>query len=72
MVAAGERTEVRAAVAALRRARDLVAASSKELASPELVAIELREAREQLAECGAPAADEAVLERIFTQFCVGK
>ena len=72
MVAAGERTEARAAVAALRRARDLVAASSKELASPELVAIELREAREQLAECGAPPADEAVLERIFTQFCVGK
>jgi tRNA modification GTPase len=72
MVAAGERTEARAAVAALRRARDLVATSSKELASPELVAIELREAREQLAECGAPPADEAVLERIFTQFCVGK
>jgi tRNA modification GTPase len=62
---------VEAGVAALRRARELAPAGAA-LAAPELIALELREALAVLAAGDDAPVDEAVLGRVFSQFCVGK
>lgn len=58
--------------ACLSRARTLVADEVSGLESPELIAIELREALDQLTECVDEPLDEQILQRIFAEFCVGK
>jgi len=63
---------VREALEALRRARALVCMSARELASPELVALELRIARGALVDWSSGTVDEAILDRIYAEFCVGK
>ena len=68
---AGGTEELTAAAAALRRAREIAASSPDELMSPELVALELREAWERLESGRGPVVEE-VLARIFSRFCVGK
>ncbi|MEW6198191.1 MAG: GTPase [Planctomycetota bacterium] len=64
--------EVRAARAALQRARALAGDDSDRLSSPELLAVELRTAHGILAEQLSRPLDEELLQRIFGQFCVGK
>ncbi len=66
--------DVRNVMAALGRARRLVAESpsAAQLRSPELVALELRAAHDALDEELGRPLDEAILERVMTQFCVGK
>ena len=69
--AARIRAAVEEACAALARARDAVAAGLP----PELLAVDLRAAREavSLLEPGAAArVDDAVLDRVFGAFCLGK
>lgn len=58
--------------AALLRARERVDATAQTIDSPELIALELREASELLRRACELPTDEAVLERIFSRFCVGK
>lgn len=60
------------ALAALERAAELAQAARSELASPELVALELRLALDALRHVESEPVTEAVLGRIFGQFCVGK
>lgn len=60
------------ALGSLRRARSLAAESPDALASPELVAMELRGALESLELAGGLALVEDVLGRIMAKFCVGK
>ncbi len=57
---------------ALRRARELAASPVPALPSPELVALELRQALDAITEMGSERIDEDILGRIFKQFCVGK
>jgi tRNA modification GTPase len=64
--------ELQAAAAALQRARDLAAASALVLSLPELLALELRVAHDLLAGQTPGALVERLLDRVFTQFCVGK
>ncbi|MFQ6103961.1 MAG: tRNA uridine-5-carboxymethylaminomethyl(34) synthesis GTPase MnmE [Candidatus Glassbacteria bacterium] len=52
---------------ALKRFRDEL-----EKSPPEILSIELREAREALEELTGKLATEELLERIFSEFCVGK
>lgn len=59
---------LREARAAVQRARASVAAD----ASPEFVAVEVREALDQLGLITGETADEALLDSIFAQFCIGK
>lgn len=66
------RDELRHAREAVRRARVLVETSHEDVAAPELVALELREACERLRHTQPASLDEQVLERIYTRFCVGK
>ena len=56
------------AEAALRRASEAAAAG----ASEELVLADLEEARRALEEISGRRTPDAVLERIFEQFCIGK
>lgn len=64
--------ELRAARAALLRARALAVDDSDRLSSPELLAVELRAAHGILAEQLSRPLDEELLKRIFGQFCIGK
>lgn len=64
--------ELRAAQAALQRARTLVTNREESLTAPELLALELRAAHTILAEKLARPLDEELLDRIFAQFCIGK
>jgi tRNA modification GTPase len=66
------RGERRVAAAALRRARAVAEGTGSSLPSPELVALELRAAYAALSEPPSGGLDEALLGRIFSQFCVGK
>ncbi|RMF85831.1 MAG: tRNA uridine-5-carboxymethylaminomethyl(34) synthesis GTPase MnmE, partial [Nitrospirae bacterium] len=61
--------------AALERVGMAVAAAREGLLqglSPELVAFELREAQAALGELLGERTPEAVLEAIFSRFCIGK
>jgi tRNA modification GTPase len=60
--------------AALDGARRFIEAALDALASepPEITAVELREAMDRLAEIGGEVTTEDVLERIFSEFCIGK
>ena len=55
-------------------ARCMRACSSLLLASapPELAAVDLREALDQLARITGERVDEAVLDQLFARFCIGK
>ncbi len=64
--------EVRAAAAALSRARAVAAGSDVVLSFPELISLELRAAEGLLEDKTPGAIDERLLERIFAEFCVGK
>ena len=64
--------EYNAIMAALIRAKNLVPADKHDLAAPELIALELRSAWSRLTTTNRERVDEAVLHRIFAQFCVGK
>lgn len=60
---------------AMRRARRALAAAQHGLTadeSPELIAFELRDAQEALGEIVGLKTGEAVLDAIFSRFCVGK
>jgi tRNA modification GTPase len=60
---------------AMRRARRALAAAQHGLAadeSPELIAFELRDAQEALGEIVGLKTGEAILDAIFSRFCVGK
>ncbi len=63
---------IRTAREALDRALALVEPSAATLTHEELIALELRLAIEQLGRGGQRTLDEEVLERVFSQFCVGK
>ncbi len=54
----------------LRRARDLAAAAP--LTEPELAALDLRAALQASTEVIALESDDAVLDSLFAQFCIGK
>ena len=69
LLAAGQRQQLRAAGEACGRAADGLEAGAITL---DLAAIELREALDRLGEVAGVAAGEAVLDRIFSQFCIGK
>ncbi len=65
--------EVTAAKLALERARDaLREADTGDAAGAELVSLELREAIEALGAKQSRPLDELLLDRIFSEFCVGK
>lgn len=57
-----------------RALQNLSAARSlaRDAAVPELVALELREALRELESLTEPLDDEQVLDRIFSEFCIGK
>jgi tRNA modification GTPase len=40
--------------------------------SPELIAVDLQEAKEALEEVIGVVSNDSILERIFAQFCIGK
>ena len=40
--------------------------------SPELVALEMRSALEKIGEVVGETVSEDILERVFSQFCIGK
>lgn len=63
---------IREVVLALRRARSLLSPEQAELEFPELLALELRAAYEQISELGSAALVDELLGRIFCQFCIGK
>lgn len=67
-----EEERLRAAANALERARQLAEATRDELAQPELVALELRGACDELSDTGGGELVEELLGRVFSQFCVGK
>lgn len=69
---AAEAAQLATADAALNRAAELVAADTSELSSAELLALELRLAVDALRHVASEPVTEAVLGRIFGQFCVGK
>jgi len=71
-VAAPHEGRYRAARAALLRARELTPTRDDESPPAELVSLELREANELLESGGSTTLDEELLDRIFTEFCVGK
>ncbi|HPL62977.1 MAG TPA: tRNA uridine-5-carboxymethylaminomethyl(34) synthesis GTPase MnmE [Syntrophales bacterium] len=61
--------------ALLEKARDLLSGAMEGLsrkASPEFVALDLREAADALGEIIGETAREDVLDRIFSRFCIGK
>jgi tRNA modification GTPase len=62
------RHHVQACLARLREAYDLVAADQP----PELLALTLREAIEQLGEMTGAVYTNDLLDRIFSRFCIGK
>lgn len=66
--------EPRLAIESLGRARDLAAQTPDDLTSPELVSLELRLALEQLQGVDRmhTPLDEELLDRVFSEFCVGK
>jgi tRNA modification GTPase len=64
--------ELRAAAAALGRARAIAASSSGSLSQAELISLELRAAQEVLGEKPVWALNEQLLDRIFAEFCIGK
>lgn len=60
---------------ALRRAKealDHAAESVRESLSPEFVAVDLRVAADALGEITGAISTDEVLERVFSQFCIGK
>jgi tRNA modification GTPase len=59
---------VAAATAALRKAHTLVLADDP----PELVALELRAALDQIGETAGVVHTPDLLDRIFSRFCIGK
>jgi tRNA modification GTPase len=64
--------QLEAAGAALRRAREVATGPDRTLALPEIVALELREARDALEWLGRGPVAEDVLGKIFARFCIGK
>lgn len=56
----------------LRDARQLFSENCEQFLRWELVALELRTASEALSAEAVPQTDEAVLDRIFGRFCIGK
>jgi tRNA modification GTPase len=64
--------ELRAVQADLGRARGSVSDGELELANPEIVALELRAALGHIGATMRGPIGEQVLERIYTQFCIGK
>lgn len=63
-----QRAALEQAQDALRRASEAVAAG----VSLDLVAVDLREAREAIGEVAGEGAPESVLDAIFSRFCIGK
>ena len=61
-----------AAVTALGRARQATGQSEDTLATPEIVALELRQAFVALESFGRGPGAEDILGRILSRFCVGK
>lgn len=66
------RADLHEALAGLRRASDLAAADSQSLPKADLVSLELRSSIEYLDPHRHNLSPDAVLGRIFSQFCVGK
>jgi len=64
--------EVAVAVEALNRARAALHGQSEETANMELISLELREAIEALSLGESRPLDERLLDRIFSEFCIGK
>jgi tRNA modification GTPase len=64
---AHQRDSLRRAVAALEQVLDNYAA-----ASPEFLSIDLREALGAIGEITGETTPEDILERVFSQFCIGK
>ncbi|MFH1747796.1 MAG: GTPase [Planctomycetota bacterium] len=63
---------VTAARVPVHRARALVEAPGLYLATPELVAFELRSAHAELSPASSDVLVEDILGRVFSEFCVGK
>jgi tRNA modification GTPase len=61
-----------AAADAAGRAADLLGTAGEVAEVAELAAVELREAMESLHQVGGSPADDDVLARVFSRFCVGK
>ena len=62
----------RDAIQRARRALDAARSGLTADDSPELIAFELREAQEAFGEVVGTKTSEAVLDAIFSRFCVGK
>lgn len=62
------RAALRKAVESLRRAEEIIISEE----GSELVALELREALFSIGELTGETASEDILERIFSEFCIGK
>lgn len=62
------RAALERALGPLRRARDLVVQED----ACELAVVELREAMKELASISEPLDNEEILDRIFSEFCIGK
>jgi len=62
------REALRQAVAALRRAAEVAAST----AAAELVAFELRQALDSIGQVTGQTVSEDILDRVFSEFCIGK
>ena len=67
-------TNLRHRLALERAASSLAQAAERALGGkhPELTAADIRDALESLEEIGGKVTDDAILDRIFSQFCIGK
>ncbi|MBK6765334.1 MAG: tRNA uridine-5-carboxymethylaminomethyl(34) synthesis GTPase MnmE [bacterium] len=57
---------------ALQRSRDALVRAQQQFAEPTLLAADLRDAANALGEITGETIGEEVLDRIFSQFCIGK
>jgi tRNA modification GTPase len=64
--------ELGAVQAGLERAREAASVGGSDLASPEIVALELRSVRLHLGSASRGPVSEEVLDQIFAHFCIGK